>query len=110
MVTKAGAIREHFYEAYEHAKGQYSTVTARQVFYALREILNTEGINIDVAGGFLLTFRQRREEMLILRFRTHGGLEFVAAAKRHGVMVWKVRRTNSTLFSIDDKIDLGGDA
>ncbi len=60
-ITKATAIREHFDEAYARAKGRYSTVTARQVYYALREILNrTYGLDLDEGKGYYGHFTQER--------------------------------------------------
>jgi len=60
-ITKARAIREHFNEAYEHAKGRYSTVTARQVYYSLREILNrTYGLDLDEGKGYYGHFIRER--------------------------------------------------
>jgi hypothetical protein len=38
--TKAGAVRDVFEEAWKVAKGRYSTVTARQVYYKVRELVN----------------------------------------------------------------------
>lgn len=46
--TKKGLVLKHFYEVYEQVKGGYSTVTARQLYYALRtKILHEYGKNLD---------------------------------------------------------------
>lgn len=100
MVTKAKAIRDHFYEAYEHAKGEYSTVTARQVFYALREILNVEGINIDGYSGHFT------QQILTEMFKRDPSLEDTILLDRRGTFRDPFLGTETPLGTADVRTEI----
>jgi hypothetical protein len=53
-------IRKYFDDAFNKAKGKYSSVMARQVFYTIREMINhSEGVDIGESKGIYDTFTQK---------------------------------------------------
>jgi hypothetical protein len=78
--SKKELVLRHFREAYDIAKGPYSSVTARQVFYKLREIISrTYGVTLE--QNYYGTFTQ---DILTELFSTDPALEQTVVFERRG--------------------------